>query len=227
MVDFSEEKLDVTFTEDELLVLQNAEGVSPVARPANTTIMREGERTDHAFLIVMGWLKVLSGSPRQTVFLRGPGEIVGEMSAIRRKPRSADVCTLTDVVLFFIPAATWRTFLDEHPRAAKAQMYALGERLEEATRRTTDTFVSAERKIAKAIVELESKDLAVPGPGTLLFPIGQRDLAEIAGTSIESAKDTMRAFRNRSIVRTGRMQIIVSDMDMIRKISHGDATAFN
>ena len=60
-----------------------------IRRSAGNAFMLEGEYGDFALLIKKGHVKVVAGSPPRIVAIRGPGDMVGEMAAIRRKPRSA------------------------------------------------------------------------------------------------------------------------------------------
>jgi CRP-like cAMP-binding protein len=225
MVEVASLTLDVPFTEGELADLE-AHGSSVINRPAGTLLIGEDEAIDnHALLIRKGVVKVVAGMPRQIVYLRGPGQIVGEMAVIRRKPRSASVFALSDIQALHIPGARWIEFLVEHPRAALAQIYALDERLAEATRKSVDSFLAAERKFAKAILELEAMGLGASSTDGIVFRFSQKDLAEIAGISSESVKDTVSALKVRGVVRTGRIEIAVRDIDAIRAIARGDATA--
>ena len=60
------------------------------------TIFNEGDPSDHCYKIVSGRVEIQLDVPgtmkrgrRQTVATCGPGEVIGEMSAIEKGPRSA------------------------------------------------------------------------------------------------------------------------------------------
>jgi CRP-like cAMP-binding protein len=217
-------RVEVPFTEEELADLE-ARGSSVINRPRGTLLIGENEVDDHALLIRKGVVKIVAGAGRQIVYLRGPGEIVGEMASVRRKPRSASVVAMTDVQALHIPGARWIEFLVDHPRAAMAQIYALDERLAESTRKNVNSFLAAERKLAKTILELAGMELGEAGQQGTEFGFSQKDLAEIAGISVESAKDTISQLKARGVLRTGRMQIVIHDLDAIVAIAQGNATA--
>ncbi|SNY15198.1 Crp/Fnr family transcriptional regulator [Paractinoplanes atraurantiacus] len=225
MVDLLSLNLETPLTKEELTSLE-ASGTGLISRPAGTLLIGEGEVTDdHALLIRKGVVKVLAGSPRRIVYLRGPGQMVGEMAAIRRKPRSASVVALTEVQALHISGARWVQFLVEQPRAALAQIYALDERLAEATRKNVDSFLAAERKFAKSLLELHAMGVGEVTQAGVQLRFSQRDIAEIAGISRESAKDTIGLLKARGVIQTGRSTLTIRDMAAIEAISLGHATA--
>ncbi|GJE75528.1 EAL domain-containing protein [Methylorubrum suomiense] len=69
--------------------------------PAGSLLFSAGEPGDAAYLIVGGRLEVFLARPEGDIVLahRGPGEIVGEMAILDRRPRSASVRALEDSAL--------------------------------------------------------------------------------------------------------------------------------
>ena len=225
MVDVPSLRLSTPLIAEELAELEGRSG-GVINRPAGTVLIGEDETIDnHALLIRKGVVKVVAGKPRQIVYLRGAGQIVGEMAAIRQKPRSASVIALTDIQALYVPGTRWIEFLVDHPRVALAQIFALDERLAEATRRSVDSFLASERKLAKVLLELDTMGLGASSADGVTFRFSQKDLADIAGISIESAKDTISLLKARGIVQTGRAEIRVRDLAAVGEIARGDATA--
>src|SRR5688500_12008580 len=60
---------------------------------AETTIVREGGRTETLFVVLEGTARVERGG--QTIAHRGPGEFFGEISMIDGRPRAASVIAET------------------------------------------------------------------------------------------------------------------------------------
>ncbi len=215
--------LDTPFTEGELSAL---EGVGDVTRfPAGSILMGEGELTDFALLIRKGHTKVVSGIPQRIIAIRGPGEIVGEMAAILKRPRSASIFSLDDVESLYLSAAKWLAFLNENSRAALAQVYATQKRIAEATEKVVQSLLGAEQKLAKSILELESKGLGHAAFDGIGLRFSQQDLASIAGVSLDSVKQVIRSFKARGIVATRRQMTIVRDLNTLQMIARGDSIA--
>src|SRR5688500_8725643 len=81
-------------------------------------LIREADTTDGVLLAV-----------------RGPGALVGELSAVSREPRSATVQALEAVTGFVMPLAEFEVYLKEHGRIAYLLMRLIAERLRDADRK--------------------------------------------------------------------------------------------
>ena len=82
-----------------------AAGMVPIAAPAGTALMIQGEPGDRFVVIETGEIEVLvDGRPIDRL---GPGAGVGEIALLRRSPRTATVNAITDVTGYGIDAATF------------------------------------------------------------------------------------------------------------------------
>jgi CRP/FNR family cyclic AMP-dependent transcriptional regulator len=197
-----------------------------IRRSAGDPFFLEGEHTDFALLIRKGHVKIMAGKPPRTVAIRHAGEIVGEMAAVRKKPRSASVIAFDEVDALFIPATTWRQFLLDNPRAMYAQLVASEERLDQATRKIVESDLAVEQRLARALVELIGNDLGVQSEEGIVLRLSQHDLAALIGASkLDSVKKIIRTFKARDIVATGRQVIAVRDFAALRDIANGAMTA--
>ena len=216
-------ELHVLITEDERSSLK--EFGTETCYPAGSILMGEGERTNFALLLQRGHVKIVSGPLGRIVGIRSAGEFVGEMAAIRNKPRSASVFALNDVQALFLPAAQWLNFMVSNPRVAMALVYLTEERLDEATMKNVESLFGTQQKLAKALLELESKGLGTKSEEGTLLRFAQADLANISGISIDSAKQGIAAFKNKGLVHVGRQAITLKKLDEIEAIARGDFTA--
>jgi CRP/FNR family transcriptional regulator, cyclic AMP receptor protein len=207
---------------EELVVLESIG--QTLHRPAGHIFISEGEETDFALLIQKGHVKVVVGKPPRTIAIRGNGEMVGEMAAVRRKPRSASVIALNAIQVLRLPADEWLKFLYDHPRAMHAQLFAVEERLEQATRKIADSDLAVEQRLAKALIELVESDVGEPNEGGVVLRFGQQDLATLIGSSVDSVKKSVRVLRNSRVIGTGRQTTIVLDLALLRKIADGKLT---
>ena len=82
-----------------------AEGLKPIAIPAETVLMTQGEPGDTFVVIETGEIEVLvDGRP---IHRLGPGAGVGEIALLRRSPRTATVVAITDVTGYSVDASTF------------------------------------------------------------------------------------------------------------------------
>nr|WP_063810577.1 Crp/Fnr family transcriptional regulator [Kibdelosporangium phytohabitans] len=193
-------------------------------REAGHVFFREGEETDAVLLIKKGHLRVLVGKPSRIVAIRRSGELVGEMGAIRGKPRSATVVAHDDVVVLHIPAQHFLDVLYENPRTLHALLVESEERTEQATRKIVDSDLAAERRLAKALLELVEDGVADRVDGVLTARFAQADLASLTGMSLESVKKVTKLFRDNAIVDTGRGQVRILDTATLEEVAAGNRT---
>ena len=85
-------------------------------------LMRSGDRADSAILILSGLVKIYKTAEASEVVLalRGPGDILGEITAVRDSVRAASVVALKPVSGVVISVSSLRAFLAEHSTAAIA-----------------------------------------------------------------------------------------------------------
>ena len=69
---------------------------------------------------------------------RGPGELLGDLSGIDGRPRSASVVALEDVAGLVVPLRAFRGFLMDHPRVALSLLELVSRRLRESDARRVE-----------------------------------------------------------------------------------------
>jgi HEAT repeat protein len=99
-------------------------------------ISSEGEIGDELHLVLAGTVAVTRGGTGSDsrVAQRGPGEVVGEMSIITRKPRVASLIAEGDVRTIRIGRQEFESMIRERPDVSLAMMRVLAERLGAETR---------------------------------------------------------------------------------------------
>lgn len=102
---------------------------------AGDVLMREGDPSDYSCRIVQGRVVVLRHRGDGEILLGelGPGDFAGEMGVIERKPRSATVRALTDVVVDLIAADAFLDHMAADPETARALLFRLSERVRSLT----------------------------------------------------------------------------------------------
>ena len=101
-------------------------------------IFREGEPSDAAYLVVSGFVQVVTGygSPHQeTIGTLGKGQYFGEMGAIDNCPRSATAIAKGNVDCAFVRPEEFMATLVNEPTAAIDLLKILFERLRRANQK--------------------------------------------------------------------------------------------
>ena len=102
------------------------------AFPDGETIAEQGEPGDAMHIIVSGEVSiVLSGGQRaeQSLAVRMPGEVIGEMALISSKPRMASLVARGPVRVLTIGQRAFEALLRERPEISIAVMRVLCQRL--------------------------------------------------------------------------------------------------
>lgn len=211
------------FSPDTLTTLEPLASVGRTAefRPGQQ-LFGEGEESDHIALISFGVVKItaLTGSGREALLgLRGPGEIVGELAALDGSRRSATVRALDHVAAIFVPASTFRQFLQDHPEALFAMLAAVIRRLREADRRRLEfAGFDVPERVALLLAELVGThgEPNADGTVTIKLPLSQDDIANATGASREAVAKALRTLREAGTIMTARRKIVVRRIDVLR-----------
>ncbi len=101
---------------------QLRDALEPVAVPAGTVLLREGDPADCLFLVAAGRLRVVTtdaaGEEVQLAEI-GRGGLVGEMALITNRPRTATVRVLRDAHLLKLSTSAFSQLIASHPESAR------------------------------------------------------------------------------------------------------------
>jgi CRP-like cAMP-binding protein len=211
----------------EFLALLNAEEVADLreaGRPRRwergATLMGEGDTSDWALVLTSGRVKVSSHTASGTevvLAVRGPGALVGDMSALTGHPRSATVTALEPIeglVIHDFPG-----YLRSHGRVAVLLMQLIVSRLRDADRKRVEygAFDTTGR-VATRLVELAERFGEPTNGGVrVMLPLSQDELAGWTGASREAVSKALRSLRDRGLIETGRRRVIIYDLEGLRK----------
>jgi signal transduction histidine kinase len=119
--------------------------VEEIRVPAGELVFEEGAPGDGLLVIVEGQLEVTKREAGQDLVLalRGPGEVIGEMSLLENVPRTASVRAVRDSVLLSISPGEFERLLAGSPSAATAILRTMTGRL-----RSTEALLMQREKLA-------------------------------------------------------------------------------
>ncbi len=196
-----------------------------------STVFREGDPANAAFVVTDGLLKVTqwAGNGRVVLLgLRGPGTIVGEQGVLDAQPRSATVVALVDSAVLSIAKAEFLQLVVTSGDLAIAMLGQLSRRLRETSRHLADRAAAdPASRVAARLLELIDDDTlgriaaANGSPIAVPLPISQQELADWAGLSREAVVKVLRGFRTAGWIETARKQIVIHDFDALRAQATG------
>jgi CRP/FNR family transcriptional regulator, cyclic AMP receptor protein len=193
----------------------------PRSFPKNTRVFHEGDQSDACYIVKSGSLRVTrehrDGRAIALATLR-PGDLFGELAMLDGEVRSASVEALEDADLLALPASDVRAMMKAHPEITVKLVTALTRRVREANERISrQSFQTVPSRVAGVLLQLVS-DGPPPRIGSdgITVRMTQADLAQLAGTSRESASRFLATLERAGVVRCGRGRVTVIEGDRLR-----------
>jgi CRP-like cAMP-binding protein len=182
----------------------------------NRLIFREGDESDTCYIVRSGHARaVREHTDGRTISLAhfGPGDFFGELAMFDDEHRSATVETLDEVEAIAILGADMRRLLREHPDIAVKLVISLGRHLREANERLTrQSFQTVQSRVAGVLRDLvEQAHAEGAAERDVLVRITQADVAQLAGSSRESASRFLAVLERAGVVTQGRGRVTVHD----------------
>jgi CRP-like cAMP-binding protein len=203
-------------------------------------VFREGDASDTCYVVQEGHARAIRehGDGRTiTLATFGPGDFFGELAMFEDELRSATVEAIEPTVVVAVLGPDMRRLMSEHPEISTRLVIALGRRLREMNERLSrQSFQTVQSRVAVALGELVTQELAEerdrlqtggqdataadggahasPAPsasGDVLITATQADLAQLAGTSRESASRFLAVLERAGVISQGRGRLVVHD----------------
>lgn len=185
-------------------------------------LISEGDIGDRVFLLEQGWVTIrLSGPDGEEMLLnvRGPGELLGEMSILDRAPRSAAAVAVDEVTALVAPASSLSRVIATDAEAANEVVHVLLARLRESDAQRLEYAVFPTiTRVARRLVDLAER-FGEPTPeGTRVdLPLSQEELASWCASSREATAKALRTLREVGAIATGRRTVTLTDADELRR----------
>lgn len=191
---------------------------------AGEPIYFSGETADALYVVAAGQVKLLRHSlSGQDVLLDilKPGDYFGNLSTFANEEYPETAQAHTAVCVLSISSETFRILLQQQPSVALAVLDITSRRLQESQelvhRLSTD---SVERRIAAVLLKLAQKLGEISEEGILIqMPLSRDDLAQMTGTTTETASRIISQFQKDGLVHTGRQWIAITNKVGIEKIA--------
>jgi CRP/FNR family transcriptional regulator, cyclic AMP receptor protein len=188
--------------------------------PAGTALLREGDPSGSALVLLSGRVKVVASSAGGSSALlayRVAGDILGELAAIDGRPRSATVVAVEPVSVLRIPAHELNRVLATHPGIAHAVLKVVSSRLRAANARRAeygDTTVA--QRLANVLLQLAAEHGVVEA-NAISVTSTQEELARMTAGSRETVVRALREWRTAGIVATGRRRITILQPEVLSR----------
>ncbi len=199
-----------------------AEVVVPRRLAAGEVVFREGDGSDTCYIVRAGHARaVREHVDGRTLTLAhfGPGDIFGELAMFDDEKRSATVEALEETEVLAILGGDMRRLLGRHPDIAVKLVVALGRRLRETNERLArQSFQTVQSRVATVLSQLVTAAREQgAGERDVLITSTQSDLAQLAGSSRESASRFLAVLERAGIVSQGRGKLVIHDPSALER----------
>ena len=186
-------------------------------------VFREGDPGEAVYFVLNGRIKLLRHTLRGrdvVVDVLGPGRVFGIMAVVSRSRYSADAQALEHAVLAKISRSDFMEMLSTYPSVAVKTSQELAERLRSANDLINTLAVDrVDRRIAYILIKLAR--VSRGEPEEIELPLTRQDIADMAGTTVETAIRVINRFRQAGMIETYRGRIRIVDRDALLKYTSG------
>jgi len=185
---------------------------------AGAFVFWEGDAPDRFYMVAKGRVKVSKTSSLGREFIIaffGPNEMFGEVAVFENRPYPASAQAVAETSVLAIGRADFLAFLAGRPEVALRIINVLGGRLRDAQGRLRDLAGErVEQRVARTLLMLSSRLGAT-------LPFTRREIADMAGTTPETAIRVMSRLQEGGIVHSVRGKTVIVDEVKLRVLSEG------
>ena len=207
------------------LAREDLERVAELSVPrefdAGQVVFREGDASDTCYIVRSGRARAVRahrGGRTITLAQFGPGDFFGELALFEQELRSATVEAIEPTSAIAVLGPDMRRLMNEHSDIAVKLVISLGRRLRETNERLTrQSFQTVQSRVASVLAQLVEQARAEgAADGDVLVTATQADLAQLAGSSRESASRFLAVLERAGVITQGRGKLVVHDADALQ-----------
>jgi CRP/FNR family transcriptional regulator len=179
-------------------------------------IFAEGDPSDQFIIIVSGRVKVFKSTPTgKEIILEifGAGDPLGAVAVYEGAPFMASALSLEPTQVLSIEQAAFFRLLEAEPAFVRGLLSGLTLRLAELTRRLAElTGARVETRFARLFLKL-CDQIGKPDRGGVFIPmpLSRQELADLSGTTIETAIRIMSRWQKDDVLHTEKDGFVVLD----------------
>jgi CRP-like cAMP-binding protein len=199
-----------------------AEVAVPRRFATGQVIFREGDASDTCYVVRSGHARaVRENVDGRAIALAhfGPGDIFGELAMFDAERRSATLEALDELDAIAIAGSDMRRLMRQHAEMSAKLAIALAWRLREANERLSrQSFQTVQSRVAGVLIDLVEQ---AHGEGAadrdVELKVTQAEVAQLAGSSRESASRFLAVLERAGIITQGRGRIVVHDPEALKR----------
>lgn len=189
-------------------------------------IFAEGDPSDAFIIIVSGRVKVFKSTPAgKEIILEifGAGDPLGAVAVYEGAPFMASALSLEPTQVLSIEQSAFFRLLEAEPALVRGLLSGLTLRLAELTRRLAElTGARVEARFARLFLKL-CDQIGRPDRGGVFIamPLARQELADLSGTTIETAIRIMSRWQKDDVLHTEKDGFVVLDRSALEDAAAG------
>ena len=199
-----------------------AEVTVPRRFAAGEVVFREGDESSTCYIVRSGHVRAVrehTDGRSITLATFGPGDIFGELAMFDDERRTATIEAIDESEAIAILAGDMRRLLREHPEIAVKLLSSLVQRLRQTNERlTAQSFQTVQSRVATVLAQLvEAARAEGQQDSDVLITSTQAELAQLAGSSRESASRFLAVLERAGIITQGRGKLTVHEPEALQR----------
>jgi len=193
-------------------------------------IFFEGDKPEWFHIVKEGRVKLVKHSDSgKDVILQvfAPGDMFGEVSLFDHKPYASSAQAMEASTIMKLSRKDFLLFFGRHPFIATEMIMELGRQLREA--HTTIKSLAEDReqqRIASILLKLAQKMGTAEKDGIMLnLSLTRQDLADMAGTTVETTIRVMSRFTKTKFIKPSSGKILLLNSKGLERIAEGKENA--
>jgi CRP-like cAMP-binding protein len=189
-------------------------------------LFREGDASETLFTVVSGHVKVFKMTARGAELILeifGPGDPVGAVAVYESRPYPASATALEPGSCLAIPREAFFALIESHPSLVRGLLTGLTHRLVELTTRLAELSTGrVDARLARFLLKM-ADTMGEPSPEGTFIPLAlsRQELADMIGTTIETAIRVMSRWGKDGVVRTDKGGFLIQDRAALEGIAAG------
>jgi len=193
--------------------------------PKGSTVFREGQSADALWAVKEGIIHIIkSASEGREIVLEviAPGELFGAVVALEDRPYPAAAVAAEPSVVWRLPAPLARDLCQKHPTLRAAILAQVTARLRSAHEQLRSVALEpVAQRLARTLLKLADK-IGHEKQGVTVVSITRRELADMVGTTVETAIRVTRQWERTGIVRSSRHELGLIDPGALGRVAQGE-----
>lgn len=189
------------------------------------TIFREGDPADRIHFVYTGLVKIVKSAGSRDLILEilGPGEPVGAVAAFERRSFPAAAIAVEPSGLVSIPEREFFQLLESRPEMTRHLLGGLTLRLMMLNKRLADMTGSAEHRASRLFLTLAERMGTAGEHGNFVpLPLSRQELADLIGTTLETAIRLMSRWQKEGLVLTTKEGFEIPRLDALRAVGQSE-----